>query len=397
MQLLLDVTLMLLALVGHTALWVGVANGLRAKGWSYRLIHILTGCTYLVLMAIPVLFVWWYVRSGLPLSQGFSFGGGFSLPVGYMVFLWVVDLYVVPNWAARTYFPRTISPGTGNHTTRHDIAKRLGRRPIVGLVPTLLTRIPGNQVFLLDVHRRELALDRLDPALSGLTIAHLSDPHLLGKTDRSYFEEVFGLVNELDADMVAITGDIIDRLGCLDWIPHTFGKLKSRHGVYFVLGNHERRLSDRDVDRVRREMTQAGLIDLGGVWTEIEVRGRRIVLAGNEMPWFPPAPRVPEPPDVPPGEKPLRILLSHTPDQIAWARASDFDLMLAGHTHGGQIRLPIVGPLICPSRHGVRYVGGSYYRRPTLLHVSCGISGATPIRLNCPPEVSELVLRPRRG
>jgi uncharacterized protein len=93
----------------------------------------------------------------------------------------------------------------------------------------------------------------------------------------------------------------------------------------------------------------------------------------------------------------LRILLSHSPDQFAWARRWDFDLMLAGHTHGGQIRLPIVGPVVCPSRHGVKYAGGTFYSYPTLMHVSRGISAEAPIRLNCRPELSRLVLQTARS
>ena len=90
----------------------------------------------------------------------------------------------------------------------------------------------------------------------------------------------------------------------------------------------------------------------------------------------------------------MRILLSHTPDQIEWAQNADVDLMLAGHTHGGQIRLPIVGVSFCPSRFGSRYASGTFYREPTVMHVSRGLAGTRPIRINCPPELTKLVLRP---
>jgi predicted MPP superfamily phosphohydrolase len=66
--------------------------------------------------------------------------------------------------------------------------------------------------------------------------------------------------------------------------------------------------------------------------------------------------------------------------------------MLAGHNHGGQVRLPLVGPLISPSLYGTRYSGGVYYEAPTLLHVSRGISGEHPLRWNCLPELAQLVL-----
>jgi hypothetical protein len=116
-----------------------------------------------------------------------------------------------------------------------------------------------------------------------------------------------------------------------------------------------------------------------------------VLLAGNECPWFPPAP-----PWVPctDADRPFSILLSHSPDQLPWARRCGVDLMLAGHTHGGQIRLPVVGPIICPSRYGVRYASGLFAEPPTLLHVSRGLAGVQPLRWGCPPELTLLELQP---
>jgi predicted MPP superfamily phosphohydrolase len=98
-------------------------------------------------------------------------------------------------------------------------------------------------------------------------------------------------------------------------------------------------------------------------------------------------------PDVPDDQDgQFRILLSHTPDQLSWAKEKHFDLMLAGHNHGGQIRLPYLGALITPSWYGCRYAGGLYHEPPVVLHVSRGIGGIHPIRLNCPPEIALLTL-----
>jgi predicted MPP superfamily phosphohydrolase len=92
----------------------------------------------------------------------------------------------------------------------------------------------------------------------------------------------------------------------------------------------------------------------------------------------------------------LHVLLAHSPDQFKWARRRDFDLMLAGHTHGGQICLPVIGPIHCPSWHGVKYASGVFFEPPTVMHVSRGVSSELPIRLNCRPEVTKLVLRGTR-
>jgi predicted MPP superfamily phosphohydrolase len=89
----------------------------------------------------------------------------------------------------------------------------------------------------------------------------------------------------------------------------------------------------------------------------------------------------------------FRLCLSHTPDNIGWARQHQINLMLAGHNHGGQIRLPLVGSVIVPSRYGRRYDCGTFHEPPTLLHVSRGLAGKEPVRYNCRPEVAKLVLR----
>jgi predicted MPP superfamily phosphohydrolase len=92
-------------------------------------------------------------------------------------------------------------------------------------------------------------------------------------------------------------------------------------------------------------------------------------------------------------DRPFRILLSHSPDQFGWAQRWDFDLMLAGHTHGGQFRLPWIGPFLTPCWHGVKYSCGTFVEGPTVMHVSRGISSELPFRLNCPPEINKIVLR----
>ena len=93
----------------------------------------------------------------------------------------------------------------------------------------------------------------------------------------------------------------------------------------------------------------------------------------------------------------LRIGVSHSPDQIGWARRERLDLMLAGHTHGGQIRFPVIGPLVAPSHYGSQFASGVFYLKPTLMHVSRGLSGVHPFRWLCPPEVSVLTLRAKQN
>jgi predicted MPP superfamily phosphohydrolase len=89
---------------------------------------------------------------------------------------------------------------------------------------------------------------------------------------------------------------------------------------------------------------------------------------------------------------PFRILLSHSPDQIDWAIRQRFPLMLAGHTHGGQIVFPVIGPVVSPSKYGTKYAGGLFQVSGVVMHVSRGLSGEEPVRWNCPPELAILTL-----
>jgi hypothetical protein len=233
---------------------------------------------------------------------------------------------------------------------------------------------------------------RLAPALDGLSIVQLSDLHFTGRVGKAYFREVVRTSNELKPDLTLVAGDLVDKPSCLEWILDTLGQLTARAGVYFILGNHDLQV---DSGRLRRTLEESGLIDLAGRWRQIEIGGTPVVLAGNERPWIGTAPDMRScPPRAPAG--PLRIVLTHTPDQLAWARANHVDLLLAGHTHGGQVCIPPLGAILTPTAEGVKYISGVFYASPTILHVTRGVSGDVPIRWNCRPEIAHLRLRAGR-
>jgi predicted MPP superfamily phosphohydrolase len=262
------------------------------------------------------------------------------------------------------------------------------------LVTAGLVRIPGNQALQLHVHRKSVEVPRLSGDLDGLSIAHLSDLHFTGQMKKEFYQRVVARANEFDADLVALTGDLVDKSRCIEWIPDTLGRLRARFGVFFVLGNHDLRV--RDLQRLRESLTDSGLTDLSGRWLRRSVRGEPVVLAGNEMPWIPPITDLTDCPVESDGKRNLRIALCHDPDQIGWAQAWDIDVMLAGHTHGGQICPPFVGPVVTPSRRGLSRIAGAYREGPTLLHISRGLAGTRPLRINCPPELTMLVLKSPR-
>jgi predicted MPP superfamily phosphohydrolase len=338
-------------------------------------------------VAAAVVLAAWIVRS---IWIG-RFVGAWSLVDPWTVYslvCWPVAALVVPLWLWPKLTERESPILASNDTEVLDVAQRLGQWPVAGRSARLLAAIPGNQICQLHIHRKTLRMPRLPAQLNGLSIAHLSDLHMIGNLTEPFYDEVVAATNALDADLVCISGDILEKTCCLPWIPRTFGRLQARHGKFFILGNHERRLPD--AQPLRDALVAAGLADLGGRCESITIDEATILLAGNEVPWFGNAPEIPLAFRNP--HSAFRILLSHSPDQLYLARRDDFDLMLAGHTHGGQIRLPGLGALISPSWHGWRYAGGLFHEPPTVMHVSRGISGTEAIRLNCPPEIALLVL-----
>jgi predicted MPP superfamily phosphohydrolase len=209
-----------------------------------------------------------------------------------------------------------------------------------------------------------------------------------------YFHEVVRQANELEPDLIALTGDLVDHAPYIDWLPETVGRLRAKAGVFFIFGNHD--LRTRDLERLRRTLTDLGLVDLGGKWQQVPFRGESLLLAGNELPWIAPAADMRACVAGAVGmehDRPFRILLSHSPDQLGWAQRWDFDLVLCGHTHGGQFCLPWIGPLLTPSWHGVHYASGTFAAGRTVMQVSRGVSGELPLRWNCPPELSKILLR----
>ena len=423
--------LLFLALFGHAVLWTGFVNRLHATAIPHRVVNPLSYAALVAVMAIPVALAAWLWQAEIgPLGMGPGVDGRdgtaaaalAELPVGWLVYLaicWIMAVVGIAGWARRHVVARQAYGKTseviGRRSSRSVVleGKSMGQAQATRTLAEErhhhpLLALPGNQCLRIDVAQRSLRLERLHPDLDGFSIVHLSDLHFSGKIGKSYFQEVVRLSNEQKPDMVAITGDLVDKTRCFDWIPDTLGKLQSRCGVYFVLGNHDLLIDTR---RLRATLTELGMVDLGGRWKEIRVdrnfdvlksdgggqdgggpEGYSIVLAGNELPWIPPAADMRTAPARRPDEQPLRILLAHSPDQLDWAAAADFDLMLAGHLHGGQIRIPLIGPILSPSRKGVKYASGTFYSRPTVLHVSRGISSELPVRFNCEPELALLVL-----
>ena len=378
------------AVLGHLALWTGAFSRLHALGLRMRLLHLCELPIFAMLLGLPAaVLLRWILAPPLLLDLESWLPGG---PAGWFYFWWcsVWGVVTILTWSWRKWKsppPQFLSC----HSQIESIAERLGHLPCRPAGIRWLARLPGNQILDLETSVKTLLVPRLPPGLDGLTIVHMSDIHFTGHLTEDFFHFVVDRVNELDSDLVALTGDIMDEPSCLGWIGQTLGRVQSHWGAFCIFGNHDLRIRDREL--LAGEFERAGWHYLGGRWLRMRIRGQDIVLAGNELPWYRPAADMSTCPPPVDGRGELRILLSHSPDQIQWARRHGFDLMLSGHTHGGQIQLPVIGPLIGQSRYGVRYCCGVFSEPPTLLHVSRGVSAKHNLRINCRPELIKLVLK----
>jgi len=385
------VALLAVAAVGHAAIWVTVINRTHASGWPHAIVSKLDKLFFLFLLVPPPLAAYWLVRTDVQsLMPWRAFSSTAATTPG--VLAW--DGYLGLCWlsAAATLLTRM------RWRDRHDVSSILRFHRSRALATSdlphapnhrhhLLARLPGNESLQLDLTERGLDVPRLPPALEGLSLVHLSDFHFTGRIGKAFFQEVVASSNALEPEIVVLTGDLVDRPPLIDWVPDTLGRLQARYGVYFIFGNHDLRVDWR---RLRGVLEDCGLVYLGGRWKVVEIRGQPVLMAGNELPWFKPAADLNDCP--PRSEVSFRILLAHSPDQLPWARKGDGDLMLAGHTHGGQIRLPLIGPVFAPSRDGVRYASGLFHVPPTILNVSRGLSAQLPLRMHCTPEIIRLTL-----
>jgi predicted MPP superfamily phosphohydrolase len=381
----MDLAATFIAFCGHTAVCVWLFNRLHAMAWPCRVIRLLERAILLFAAAVLVVYGVRWLATGTSIYAGEPLTAVTLAWTFYPAVCLAAAVLAVPRWAIPKALARTPAALVSNHTARVDLVEKLGFRPVGTKMTAMFAAIPGNEVFTLAVQTKHVRLPGLPPALNGLKIAHLADLHMTGRFTREFYEEVVTQTNALAPDLIALTGDICEREKCLEWIVPVLGKLQAPRGKFFVLGNHETRLPD--AARLRKLLAEAGFVDLAGRWIEHDIAGTAVVLAGNELPWFGAAPDISSAP-----VGPLRMLLSHSPDQFFWAQRQGFGLVLAGHNHGGQIRLPLIGPLITPSVYGSRYAGGLYHEPPTVLHVTRGIAGVHPVRFNCPPELALLVL-----
>lgn len=245
----------------------------------------------------------------------------------------------------------------------------------------------------IEVTQLTVPLKGLSPEFDGYRLVHLSDIHMGTWMNRERLTNVINLVNEQDADLIALTGDYITH----DEIPRyhdplvdNLVNLRAQDGVVSTLGNHDHWTNAGLI----REILQASNIqELENDSLILERGNAKFAISGVDDVWEEKA-DIDKVIDGLPDEAPA-ILLVHEPDYADISGATGrFGLQLAGHTHGGQIRLPVIGALRLPYL-GTKYDMGKYQVGDMIHYTNRGVGMIPPqYRLGCLPEITVVTFTP---
>ena len=281
--------------------------------------------------------------------------------------------------------------------TRRDFLKLVG----VAALDVFLMGIGGaGYGYLMEpnwikVETVRLTLPRLSRKFSGLRLAQISDIHMGGWMNLERLQRVAELITTEKPDLLLITGDFVIGRSAIDISDQTaqdlivvLSGLSKSFPTFAVLGNHD---YWTDVETVRRILSASGIINLTNTVFTLKREDESLHLCGVDDIWEG---------DVRLDDVMARltddsaaILLAHEPDYADTSAATGrFDLQLSGHTHGGQIVLPFIGPPILPSL-GRKYPLGLYKVGEMFQYTNRGVGMARlPVRINCPPEITLFVL-----
>jgi predicted MPP superfamily phosphohydrolase len=238
--------------------------------------------------------------------------------------------------------------------------------------------------------RRQLGLTQLDirvtglsRALDGLRVGFLTDVHCSRWTSPEDVRRAAVRLRDQQPDLIVLGGDYVtwgDRTHVRP-SAEALAVLSAPHGVFGILGNHD---DDRDMPAA---LIARGITMLKDARTRVTIRGERVDLIGIRF-W------TKRQADIAPlmrGTSHNTILLAHDPRRLAEAAALKIPLVLSGHTHGGQVVLPLIGPVAAQKFPVVAGIGS---RDATTMFVSRGIGTVyVPVRINCQPEIAVLTLR----
>ncbi|MGZ8797202.1 MAG: metallophosphoesterase [Thermoanaerobaculia bacterium] len=310
-----------------------------------------------------------------------------SIPAAKLGLFWLITsacigVYWLVDCAYRNAHPEKVR---GVREEPSSVVKlRKAHMPIA-----LLRRLGAhNDAYDIEVTRNEVFIDDLPEAFDGYRVAFLTDTHVAGFVRREFYRAVVDQVNRFDPDLILLGGDFVT------WRRHIplmadvlLTDVKARDAVLAVLGNHDYWANG---DEVKAAMSAKGVQFIINKSHVIRRNGAELPVVGIDEVYR-------GEPDVDVAfagvKRGPRIGVTHHPDLIDQVDDRRIDLLVCGHTHGGQIRLPFFGALVVPSKHEFRYAAGFHRVGEVLMYVSRGIGAIPPIRILCPPEVATFTLR----
>jgi uncharacterized protein len=265
-------------------------------------------------------------------------------------------------------------------------ACRLGSLGLLASYPIFIER------YIVLTNSYRVSVPNLPESFSGLRIVHLSDLHYGFLVPLELLRHIVNRANRLKPDIIVCTGDYVHERNSsaqVDRVWPVLSELTAPSGVYSVLGNHDHWADGARSDYWLKRTGQ----DLRHKSVRIERDGRSIWFVGAGDLWEDHKNLRGLLKDVP--QKDCRIVLAHNPDTADTEYSAPFDLMLSGHTHGGQIDIPFIGPPVLPVENKEYSHGLKHSKRGNKVFITKGIGWAIyPVRLNCFPEIAVLELVP---
>jgi uncharacterized protein len=278
-------------------------------------------------------------------------------------------------------------------TTRRQFLSRAAAAAAVAIAGDAILLAPNHPRIV----RQDFFLPRWPERLNGFTVALLSDFHFDPYFSVHPLHSAIPMVNNLHPDLIVLTGDFVsvpllgnEKKAALAAEPcaRLLSQMTAPHGLWAVMGNHD---VETDRKRVTAALQAERIQVLANQSQAIERDGARIWLAGVKDVLVGNADLSTTLRGVPAGE--AVILLAHEPDFADHSARFPIDLQLSGHSHGGQVRIPLLPPLYLPAM-AKKYVWGTYHVGPLTLYTNAGLGTiGVAMRLNCPPEITLLTLR----
>ena len=389
-QLLTDCLILLLILAGHVFIYYHARQSLgrsRARVVLLLLGLILLGATGVIGMD--------HVGSRSSWNPPPAVGRTLSFAAGIWVFGSAgvaVLLFLKAAWDSRTKIlakshpePQSVEPSRREFLHQGVVATAALSPYGVAAWGALLVRSD------FELREVDFPVNGLPPDLEGLRAVLLTDIHFGPYLSLPELERVIAMANETRPHVALVTGDLITRAtDPLDTCLIQLSRLRAEAGIFGCLGNHEQYA--RCQDFVEQRGRRLGLQFLRGQAQQLQFGGSRLNLAGvdyqpQRQPYLLGAEGLLEPGAV-------NLLMSHNPDVFPVAAHLGYDLVVGGHTHGGQVTVEILEQSLNVGRFFTPFVAGLYRRGPSSLYVSRGIGTINlPIRLGARPEVSLLKLR----